>query len=226
MKTKKLIRRYRIPMTVVGLIVVLGITLFFSLRGSSAAREAALLAQQQPTATSSLIFPEVNQLLGDLNNQVLSGEARDSLEEKLRMAERMASEQAAGASLEKKEKNPPPLPQAPALIANPLTIPDQIFEGSQGMIRPSTAEILNCWQGARGGRVLQVFAGASADHPEQGLLIVFIEDPQQAKMTTIAVDSPAKNGALRILEVKENIMTLQAGDGSQVPFNLETLQFQ
>lgn len=226
MNYRKLIRKYRIPIGVISLVIVFGFAGFFSLHGSSAARNAAMLDQAQPTATSSLVFPEVNELLGDLNNQGLSQEARDSVEEKLHMAERMASEQAAGASVKQDEKNPPPIPHAPALIADPLEIADQMFEGSQGMIRPTTADISNCWQGARGGKVLQVFAGSPADRPEQGVLILFVEDPKQGQRTTLTLDSPTPDGALRILEVKENIMTLQAGGGSQFQFNLETLAFQ
>jgi hypothetical protein len=186
----------------------------------------AVSGMSTPTAIPTSSDPQIRALEESLKDNSLSREAREGIVEKLSMAKRMATQQAAGAALERNKKKAPPLPTAPAVqLINPLTMPDQIFEGSQGMISPSTAQISNCWQGVRNGKSWEIYAGALAENAEQGVLIVVADDPEKPNRTMKFVNAPGKSGLLRILSADETVMTLQAANGNKLRFSLKTMKF-
>lgn len=207
-----------------GLIIFLVIT---STPASSVPSSAsANTPTPKPTATRIPRDPRVEDLKSQLNNPNLSVDARDSVEEKLAMAERMATQQAAGAQKPHGNKVAPTLPSSAALrSSNPLDVPTGIFEGSQGMINPATAQIVNVWQGVWDGRVWQVFAGAPADNSNQGLVLVFVEDPQKMNRTMQIVKSPPQYDILTIVSVLEGEITLKSANGAQIYFNLANMKF-
>jgi hypothetical protein len=179
-----------------------------------------------PTPVPLSIDPQIRALEERLKDNSLSQEAREGVIEKLTMAQRMATQQAAGASAERKEKKAPPLPTSSAAqLINPLNMPDQILEGSQGMIQPTTAQISNCWQGVRNGKAWEIFAGALVDDPQQGVLLIFADDPAKISRAMQIVKAPGKNGVLRILTADAKVMTLETADGSKLRFSLETMEF-
>ncbi len=139
------------------------------------------------------------------------------------MTERMASEKVNGEEQEQKEKVPPPLPASASLVMDALDVKEGIFEGSQGMIRPSMADISNCWQGVRGEKILQVFAGSLSDQTGQAVVIIFQENPDQMNYTATIMPIPGVKGMLRIVSVKDEKMTLKAEDKSKVIFDLEKM---
>jgi hypothetical protein len=177
-------------------------------------------------ATKVASDPQVRSLEKVLEDQRLSKEARKSVELKIEMAKRMAAQQAAGAILQKGIKQAPPLPTRQALIATPVNVPDQIFEGSQGMIRPSTAEISNCWQGLRNGKIWEIYAGTLTLNPNEGALIIFSSDAKTAARTMRIAKGPANSGALRILSVEGGIVILQPANGSTLKFSMQTMAFE
>ncbi len=188
---------------------------------SSAA--AGKQAEQVPTPVPA--DSQVEQLRRALESDTLSEPARRSLQEKLAMAERMAAEQAAGAQLPRREKVAPPAP-ASAMANQAVPIQEGIFEGSQGLVRPSTADIRNVWQGEREGRLVQVFAGALPGEPARGILLVVQVDSGDMGRKTEWIQAPDGAGALRIVEAHEASLTLAAQDGSLLTFYLDTLSFQ
>ena len=226
-----------------GLVAILGVAalvLVFRLtsaQGEKAEEQIATptpmaVAQEalQPTLEPNLVEPQVvdpaiQSLRDELLNPDLSAEARKSVEEKLEMAERMALEQASGASQERIEKAAPDFPSELPEVFKVLEFEEGIFEGSEGMIRPSVAQIINVWQGMVKGHLWQVFAGSPADRSDLGALYIFIENPAEMKRTMETVIAPGATGRLRILAVEEGVMTLETLDGKQLFFDLETRQF-
>jgi len=169
--------------------------------------------------------PAIQELLGELQNQDLSKPAQESVLEKLVMAERMASEQAAGARQAKQEKEPPDLPPSASLMNNAWNVPEGIYEGSQGLIRPSMADISNCWQGVRNGKIIQLFAGAYPDQSDVGILIVYEEHPEQMNRTMKIIPTQTRSGKLSIVSVREDEVTLKAADKTKLVFSLKTMEF-
>lgn len=207
-----------------GLAVLIGVASFFVTQTTNASRDyaefrLALLATPFPDN------PAIMELQADLQNNSLSKPAQSSVLEKLAMAERMAAEQAVGASQAQRLKEPPELPPSASLVMNALDVPEGIYEGSQGFFRPSFAEISNCWQGVYDGKVVQIFAGSQPDQGASGMLIIFQEDPKLMKRTMTILPAPTDTGLLRIASVKDGKITLQTADKSKLYFNLETMEF-
>ncbi len=71
-----------------------------------------------------------------------------------------------------------------------------------------------------------MFAGALADDAAQGLVIIFRENPEKMNRTLLEIQAPGKTGSLSILSVKDHLMVLQTGSGSQLTLNLDTLSFE
>jgi hypothetical protein len=218
-------------LSLLALVLLLGIAVFFLVRGTSAAGGGgdggSSSPNPMPTNLPTVVDPRVQELRNELDNKALDKAARESIEEKLKMAERIAAERFAGAAQPRDEKTAPALPPGPLLSAEEaLNVPEGIFEGSQGLIRPSMAQINNGWQGVRSGEVWQVFAGALADDAAQGLVIIFRENPEKMNRTLLEIQAPGKTGSLSILSVKDHLMVLQTGSGSQLTLNLDTLSFE
>jgi hypothetical protein len=213
-----------------GILFFAGLIFFLVKTSSSVSRGPASGSATTPTPkpTQTLIprDPRVEDLKSQLNNPNLSVDARDSIEEKLAMAESMATQQAAGAQKPHAEKVAPTLPPSAAVrSSNPFDVPEGIFEGSQGMINPTTAQITNVWQGVWDGRVWQVFAGAPADNTNQGLLLVYVENPEKMNRTLQTIKSPPQYDLLTIISVSEGEITLKSANGSQIYFSLNTMKF-
>ena len=190
----------------------------------SCANPAAGLRAEPAATPAPADDAQIVQLKTALESGKLSEPARRSLQEKLAMAERMQAEQAAGAQLPRREKAAPPLPQAAAPNL-PEPLQEGIFDGSQGLVRPSSADILNVWQGARNGNVFQVFAGSLPGDPSQGILLVVQIAPDMKRKTTW-LRPPGQPGALRITAAGGPLLTLAGQDGSTLTFNLDTLSFE
>lgn len=187
--------------------------------GAAAGKQAGQVATPVPADS------EVEQIRRALESDNLSEPGRRSLEEKLAMAERMAAEQAAGAQLPRREKVAPPVP-ASAIENQAAPIQEGIFEGSQGLVRPPTADIRNVWQGERNGILVQVFAGSLPGEPARGILLVIQANPENMGRQTEWIQAPGGAGALRIVEARESLLILAGQDGSLLAFNLDTLSFQ
>lgn len=181
-----------------------------------------------PQSPNAIEDPLVQSLTKDLDDPRLSDIARSGVEEKIEIASRMATEQAAGASQPQTTKVAPTLEPGGAGFLNLHEYKEGIFDGSEGMIRPSTAQIVNGWQGMYEGHLNQVFAGASAEQSETGILIVFVEDPTTMSRDMKMVSAPGETGKLTIIAVdKENgKITLETLDGKTLYFNFDTSTFQ
>lgn len=194
-------------------------------RTTTAARGEAEEEHQALLSTPFPNNPTILDLQIQLQNNKLSKPAQESVAEKLEIAQRMAAFQAAGANVIKRAKEAPALPSSASLVMDALDVPEGIYEGSQGLIRPSVAEVSNCWQGVYDGKVIQIFAGSLSSQSEIGVLIIFQEDPVQMTRTMQEVQSQTGTGKLRIISVKNEKVTLRTEEKRKLYFSLETMEF-
>lgn len=154
-----------------------------------------------------------------LMNPQLDPASRASLTEKIEIAQRETQNAAAG------EANPAPKtpqPQPNQAVPSLLSITPGISDGSQGMIKPSQANILNNWHGMRDGRIVTAFAGSKADDPSAGLILVLSinADPNVNDTQIDTFSAPGAAGPLRIASEKDGVLTLTGAGGQLVKFDL------
>ncbi len=164
----------------------------------------------------------VQQLQAGLENKQLSAAVRASLEEKLKLAQRLSVQPAARAVTPGPKTNTQAQLLAPRLSSGPTLAPEEeIIEGSEGLVHTWEADIQNLWEGQRAGNYYQVLAGASADDPSQGLLLVIETTPagQRSQHVYLTAD---KTGRLRVTAVQGNRVSLSTANRGQLYFDLET----
>lgn len=163
---------------------------------------------------------EIAFLEEQLRNPNLDQQTRDSLQEKLDMAVRIATLQAA---------TPAPGVQMQALpaVGGDFEIPfnSGIFPGDEGLFKPSQALIENYWQEKVGEEYLQVFAGASGENPQQGLVIVVITQADLVNSTTEFHPSAEQSGSLHITEATPELVRMENQDGQAFCFKLVERSF-
>lgn len=164
---------------------------------------------------------EIEQIRRALQDENLGAQMRRSLEEKLEMLERAASQSAEAGLVEPQagmdeEKRPssedPPFPQG-------------IFEGDEGIFRPSEAQITNRWQGVIDGWYYQVLAGAEGDDPGQGLVVVIVTSPDRMTSTFEFYPMDEQKGRLEILSEEALRLRLAAEDGTILFFEIDGRRF-
>jgi hypothetical protein len=102
----------------------------------------------------------------------------------------------------------------------PLPFETGIFEGQTGEIHSFEAKIENHWKGIVNGNYAIVFAGALANDPSQGLIIIRITSPDTRTTVGNRYLSPTKLGTLRIMEAKGNVLIIQPTAGGRLYFNI------
>lgn len=122
-------------------------------------------------------------------------------------------------------------PPTPTPSESPLPIPTGI---QQEMPPPASGEdftMTNEWQGFDGqGRLVQVWAGASAAEPVQGELVEFISafEPDGVSMDLVeghTFDTPSQDGAVTITGAEGTTLTLTAEDGTTLIFDWQLQTF-
>jgi hypothetical protein len=181
---------------------------------------AASGAASQPTLSPEQA--QIATLQAALDSGHRDAQARSSLEEKLQMAQRIATQQALALQVTpaveaQGEASPTPFPTP--------QFETVFFEGSEGLVRPSLAAVQNGWQGMVEGVPMQVFAGASADDPAQGVIIVIIFSDAPSGRAMSVYPAPTAHGWLRILSEANGMFQLSAKDGSAVQFDVRSAQF-
>ncbi len=130
------------------------------------------------------------------------------------------------------EANPAPKIQkkqaAAGAIPAQLQVETGIFEGSEGMIRPSQATILNYWRGVVNGKILMAFAGAKANAEQKGMVILMVTSLDPAVSDTVfeTYVDPAQRGHLRVVDAKDGILSLQRANGDLIKFDLNKKTFE
>ncbi len=184
---------------------------------------AALSPTPEATPTEDALIKNLREALENPN---LSDEERASLQEKLQMSERSQNQQAARSDAQGPKNAPTQseqslLPQGQAL----QPVEDEIIEGSEGVVESWVAEVQNLWQGERDGIYYQILAGADAEDTQQGLLIFIEIHPGLISRTQTTLQSPQKNGALRILSVEDYRMELVDQAENHLSFDIQKREF-
>ena len=178
----------------------------------------ALGAGLEPT-----LSPELAQI-ATLQSALDSGQGdalvRASLQEKLQMAVRIATQQAQALLV-----TPEVGPQEGVTPYPTPVFETLLFEGSEGLVQPSTASVQNGWQGTVDGTRLQLFAGAAADDPRQGVLILVTFDTAAGGRSMAVFTAPQKQGWLRIVSVQDGLFELISEDGLTSYYDLRSGEF-
>ena len=146
---------------------------------------------------------------------------RESLEEKLAMAQQIQQIQSARPpeGLEGASSIRPPVEQAdPAFRAG-------IFEGGEGLFRATQAVIENYWQDVVNGEYVQVFAGAAGEDASQGVVYVVVTTADRMNREVVGYPAPDQNGSLRIVGVENNVLTLEEQNGEGTRFDVVEREF-
>jgi hypothetical protein len=175
-----------------------------------------------PTGFPSIEDETVEYYQTILAEDGLDEDMRSSLEEKLRMAQRSAT-QRANSMLKQ-------LDPAVESIAEPQFISDPIFQegifvGDEGIFRPDQAVIQNYWQGELENAYIQVFAGALGNDPEQGVIYVLVTTSDRLQTEFEQYLTPQKSGSLQIIEKSNSDLILLSEDHTEIIFDILKREF-
>ena len=165
---------------------------------------------------------EVSTLQSLLINGRPDAQARGSLLKKLAIARQVAAARLAG-------RNNPAL-QAAQRLPPPQSAPDApmrsgIFPGDGGLFHAGQPVIINHWQSVVDGQNIQVYAGSTGETPAGGVVIVMVTSPDRTQTTSQLYPAPSGTGPLTITAENGLDLTLQAQNGQQFNFDLQTRQF-
>lgn len=204
----------------VGLSVIL--LAFLTLFESEVVSPGIALGQQPYPPPSRNLSPleEDIRLYQAMLARKLDPQMRRSLEEKLAIAQRLATQAAMGT------ENPVPKKHLGVYISDVTNPPPRlgIIEGQGQTIRPSEARISNRWIGKVGNGYVVVFAGAPTEDPTQGIIYVMrVSDEDGTHWERIL--PPVQTGMLSIVEEGKGYLLLRSAKGLRLRFDVRTLGF-
>ncbi len=173
--------------------------------------------------TESFYQTLADTLLTNLASPDLKPEARKLLQEKLSIAQRVISDQAAGA-LHPASKDAKALPAAPKVI-NP-EFQSGIFDGAGGTFHAWEGEFSNHWQDFVDGQFVFVSAGSQRDDPTQGIVMIMSVSGDRLQVHKEILKAPAGSGALQVTQAAWPLVTLSSTTGQTFTFNTQTNTFQ
>jgi hypothetical protein len=101
-----------------------------------------------------------------------------------------------------------------------------ILDTSQAPFAPGRYLIENRWQELRGATLHQLYAGADASDPSQGVVVEqLILWPDDRDLTVAEFRTPVKAGALKVTSVEGHLATLTSANGTQFVFDLAANRF-
>ena len=83
----------------------------------------------------------------------------------------------------------------------------------------------NYWQSLLDGRIVQVFAGVSASDSSQGVVYVVLTAADRSSKEFIKLNTPGKDGSVRIVTEDQFILILLAENGNEFLFDATELIF-
>lgn len=167
---------------------------------------------------------EIARIRQELLRSDITIEMRRTLEEKLAILERQVQQRATTLARSQRTKpkdgRPTPLPE------------DKRAKPPLGILSLRDAPfgwdviVMNRWQGwydKRNEILLQAFAGAEEKTPQQGVLV--LSTLPSTPKTGGYYPTPTKNGAIRVTAYHGNILVLEAVDGTEFMFDLDSRTF-
>ena len=151
---------------------------------------------------------EINHYRQVLAENNIDEQTRRSIEEKLAIAERIATR----VSHPFATVDPRETPQLIPVEDSPF--PTGIFEGGGDTFRPNMAVMLNRWHGIVNGVPTIVFAGYPTDDPEQGVVFIMRMSGERKSVSWSNYPTPVRSGPVRILSAEgyRLILSTEAGD--------------
>ena len=170
-------------------------------------------------------LPPVERMQQQLLDPHLDVNSRESLMEKIELVQRVEQAQESG-SIAPAPKTAPEFDSQTLMKAVPQ-IETGIFPGSEGMVRPSLAEINNYWQGVVAGQIVQAFAGSSSDDPQQGVIVVVTSsmDPASSDIHFDVVPAPGETGSIHAVSETNGVLTLENETGTILLFSVAEKRF-
>jgi len=154
------------------------------------------------------IEDEINHYRQVLAENNIDEQTRRSIEEKLAIAERIATQ----VSHPRATVDPRETPQLIPLEDAPFQT--GIFEGSGGALRPAQAVLINRWQGIVNDVLTIVFAGYTGGDREQGIVYIQRMSGERKSVSWSSYPTPMRSGPVRILSAEgyRLILSTEAGD--------------
>ncbi len=181
---------------------------------------SSLSAVTAPNAPASPIMPPTALLIPNLLPPVpLTLEDQAALDEKSQNSVNLDELRAAG-QLYRAAKVAPVFPAQKTPLPPVFDGNEQIIPGSEGLVKPSSAEIRNLWRGSLSGAYLQVLAGSLSENGA-GVVIVFGSESAGPAYFT----APQGVGALQIMQRSGNTLLLRSDSGQTLSFDLITHEF-
>lgn len=159
---------------------------------------------------------EIAELRKELENKDLSDQMRKSLEEKLEIAERVATQRVSGRPA---SKDPDKMPTLIPVTDPPP--PTGIIDKIPELFYSRGVKIVNLWQDYVNDELIQVAAGALTNDPSQGIVIV-------RNLTTQIGDKyyeiPNNTGTVYVEAAIGNRLTLETSQGETYFFDIIELE--
>lgn len=153
----------------------------------------------------------------------LDVQSRASLAEKLELQQRLEENQKAG-EVAAAPKNKPPEFSGPGMKGMEETPMSGVFPGSDGMVRPEEAEIINYWAGSFGGSGWTVLAGSMPQDPSRGVVIVLKNDGFSLTDYQF-IAAPEDVEQLRVVSAENGMILLEDRQGRKLKFDLSSMRF-
>lgn len=146
-----------------------------------------------------------------------------SLSEKQANAKRMAADRTFA------EAHPAPKDAAEAPAApwvGDTGFPVGIFEEAGGVAHGWEGNFINHWQDRVGSEYVIVSAGAQADDPTAGLVMVMRVSGDRSQFSRQFYATPQKVGPVKVVEASGGVIVVAAENGTRFHFNLSSGAFQ
>jgi hypothetical protein len=153
----------------------------------------------------------------------LDVQSRASLAEKLELQQRLEENRKAG-EVAPAPKNITPEFSGAGMKGIAETPMSGIFPGSDGMVRPEEAEIINYWAGSFEGSGWTVLAGSMPQDPTRGVVIVLKNDGFSLTDYQF-VAAPDGVEQLRVVSADNGTILLEDRQGKKVKFSLPSMRF-
>ena len=197
---------------IVILSILVGLVIFTS-------NVTASLSKQQNTTTMPPEMTEIALYRQSLQSGDIDEQTRLSIQEKLDMAIRIATQIAESSAVQ-------PLGNVPTLIMmTDPPVPTGIFEGDEGIFRPGEVTINNYWQNVIGDEIIQVFAGSSGRESGTGIVVVAVTSADRMQTVFEKLTPASTIGSLRIVSEQGGIIRLKATNGLELLFDVGNREF-
>jgi len=166
---------------------------------------------------------QINEYEKMLKDNSLTDEARNSLQEKLTMAQHQLE---LYTQLSADIGGEPDAKQAEIPILDDPNFETGIFEGDGGMFRPEVAVIQNYYQTQYGDQYIQAYAGAVGTDKSQGIVILAVTSIDKMETTFEQFLTPVNEGYVRIENVDNHIIFLITESQNHLSFRIREKVFE